>query len=136
MARMARRAAPQGGPQKQELGGSAMAEAMSRQARRRFLKLAMVGAAAAPLCGRLLPRTAHAQEEVSPDDELAKELGYVEDASQVDASAWPTYEDGQNCANCQLFHSQEGEETGPCDIFSGNLVAAAGWCSAWVAREG
>jgi High potential iron-sulfur protein len=113
-----------------------MTEMMSRQARRRFLKLVFAGAAATPLSGALGLRRAQAQETVSPDDEMAKELGYVEDASQVDAGAWPTYEDGQTCANCQLFRGQEGEETGPCDIFMGNLVAAAGWCSAWVAREG
>jgi High potential iron-sulfur protein len=113
-----------------------MTERMSRQARRRFLKLAVAGAAAMPLCGTLRLRQAHAQEQVSPDDEMPKELGYVEDASQVDAGAWPTYEEGQTCANCQLFRGQQGQETGPCDIFMGNLVAAAGWCSAWVAREG
>jgi hypothetical protein len=113
-----------------------MTETMSREARRRFLKLALAGVAAAPLSGALGLRRAHAQEEVSPDEEMAKELGYVEDASQVDASAWPTYAEDQTCANCQLFHGQQGEQTGPCDIFGGNLVHAAGWCSAWVAREG
>jgi hypothetical protein len=112
-----------------------MAETRSNHARRRFLKLAIAGAAATPLCGRLLPRAARAQEKVLPDDEMAKELGYVEDASQVDPSQWPTYEDGQTCANCQLFHGEEGEEWGACDIFMGNLVHAPGWCSAWVARE-
>jgi hypothetical protein len=135
MARMARRAAPRGRLQNEELGGSAMAEDMSRHARRRFLKLAVAGAAAVPLCGRLFPRAARAQEKVSPDDEMAKELGYLEDASQVDPGQWPTYEEGQVCANCQLFHGEEGEEWGACDIFMGNLVHGPGWCSAWVARE-
>lgn len=112
-----------------------MAESTSRQARRRFLKLAAAGAAAAPICGRLMLRGAHAQERVEEDDEMAQQLGYVHDAGEVDPGQWPSYEEGQLCSNCQLFHDQEGEEWGPCDIFGGNLVHANGWCSAWVPRE-
>ena len=111
-----------------------MTEAASAQARRRFLKLATAGVVVAPFGGMLTMRRATGQERVSEDDELAQQLGYVEDASTVDPAAWPTYEDGQLCANCQLYEAAEGEEWGPCQIFGGQLVAAAGWCSAWIER--
>jgi len=111
-----------------------MTEAASAQARRRFLKLATAGVVVAPFGGMLTMRRATGQERVSEDDELAQQLGYVEDASTVDPAAWPTYEEGQLCANCQLYEAAEGEEWGPCQIFGGQLVAAAGWCSAWIAR--
>jgi hypothetical protein len=111
-----------------------MADHLFHQARRRFLKLAVAGAASLP-AWTLLAGRPRAQEEVDPGDELAQDLGYVEDASAVDPSEWPTYEEGQVCANCALYHGAEGEEYGPCDIFNGNLVAAQGWCSSWIARE-
>ena len=111
-----------------------MNDAASAQARRRFLKRATAGVVVAPFAGMLAMRRAAGQERVGEDDELARQLGYVEDASRVDAAAWPTYQDGQNCANCQLYEGAEGEEWGPCQIFGGQLVAAEGWCSAWVER--
>ena len=111
-----------------------MVDHVSRQARRRFLQLATAGVAV-PLCGGLTLSQARAQEQVSEDDELAQELGYRHDASEVDSSEWPTYEEGQICANCQLYEGQEGEEWGPCQIFGGQLVNANGWCQAWVPRE-
>lgn len=111
-----------------------MTDAASAQARRRFLKLATAGVVVAPLGCMLMMRRAAGQERVDPDDELAQQLGYYEDASAVDPAAWPTYEEGQLCANCQLYEGAEGEEWGPCQIFGGQLVAAEGWCSAWVER--
>ncbi len=111
-----------------------MADAVSRQARRRFLKLATAGVAAAPFGGLLAMRRARAEEKVSEDDELAKQLGYKQDASQVDASQWPDYANGHVCANCQLFHGQKGDEWGACDLFGGNLVNAKGWCQGWTER--
>ena len=96
-----------------------MADTASRQARRRFLKLATAGIAAAPLCAA----------------QLAQQLGYKHDASEVDPSEWPDYEEGEVCANCQLYHGEEGAEWGPCDIFGGQLVSATGWCMSWLEKE-
>jgi len=110
-----------------------MADQVSSEARRRFLKMAVAGAAAAPLCA-LAARRLRAQEQVDPSSELAQQLGYVEDASEVDVEEWPSYEEGQVCANCDLFEGAEGDEYGPCQIFDGNLVAAPGWCSAWIEK--
>lgn len=112
-----------------------MTDQPSSEARRRFLKIAAAGAAALPACA-LAARRLRAQERVDPSDEVAQQLGYVEDASQVDQSEWPNYEEGQLCSNCDLFAADaEGEEWGPCEIFGGDLVAAQGWCSAWIERQ-
>jgi High potential iron-sulfur protein len=111
-----------------------MADAVSRAARRRFLNLAAAGIGAAPLGLMLATGRARAQQKVSEEDELARELGYRQDASTVDAGKWPLYEKGHVCANCQQFHGRQGDEWGPCDIFSGKLVHAKGWCSEWVER--
>jgi hypothetical protein len=91
--------------------------------------------AAAPFMGLLAPRRAHSQEKVSEDDELAQQLGYKEDASEVDPAEWPDYVEGHVCANCQLYEGEEGAEWGPCQIFGGQLVAAQGWCQAWIEKE-
>lgn len=112
-----------------------MGDEVSRHARRRFLQLATAGVAMAPLCAGLVSRRAFGQEMVSEDDEIAQQLGYVHDASRVDPAEWPEYEPGQLCSNCALFHGEEGEEWGPCDIFAGDLVNANGWCAAWVPEE-
>jgi len=111
-----------------------MAEQASGQARRHFLQMIAVGAAAVPACAFAV-RGLRAQEKVDPGDELAQQLGYVEDAAEVDPSAWPAYEEGQLCSNCQLYTGAEGEAWGPCQIFGGDLVAADGWCSAWVEQS-
>jgi hypothetical protein len=116
-------------------GGRAIADALSRAARRRFLKLAATGIGAAPFGVVLAIGRALAQQKVSEDDELARELGYRLDATTVDAGKWPLYEKGHVCAKCQQFHGRQGDEWGPCDIFSGKLVHASGWCSEWVERE-
>ena len=112
-----------------------MAEIAARQARRRFLKLATAGVAAAPFCGACLARLAHAQERVEEDEELAQQLGYKHDASEVDPQEWPDYEEGEICANCELYRGEEGAEWGPCDIFGGRLVNANGWCVSWLEKE-
>ena len=112
-----------------------MTVAASRHARRRFLELATAGVAAAPFAGMLTIRRARSQEKMSEDDELAQQLGYKEDASAVDTAEWPDYAEGHTCANCQLYEGAEGEEWGPCQIFGGQLVAAAGWCQGWVEKE-
>ncbi len=64
-------------------------------------------------------------------DPQARSLSYVHDASSVDASKFPRYEEGQICANCALYLDQNGAEWGGCSIFPGKLVNANGWCSVW-----
>jgi High potential iron-sulfur protein len=112
-----------------------MADTVSRRARRRFLKLASAGLAAAPFCGACVTRLALAQERVEENEEMAQQLGYKHDASQVDPNEWPDYQEGHTCANCQLYHGEEGAEWGPCDIFGGKGVSAKGWCMSWIEKE-
>jgi hypothetical protein len=72
---------------------------------------------------------------VAEDDELAQQLGYREDATEVDPNAWPDYQEGQVRASCQLNKGAAGDEWGPCDIFGGKLVSAEGWRRSWLARK-
>lgn len=99
---------------------------MSR--RRVLLTGAIAGSAA------LLSRSLIAEENaVSPDDPQAKALGYVEDASTVDTTAWPKKQPDQHCANCALFQGGDAAY-GPCSIFPGKVVAATGWCNVWAPK--
>ena len=67
---------------------------------------------------------------LSEDDPQAEQLGYVDDASTVDASRYPRYEAGQLCSNCALYQGGDAAEGG-CPIFPGRSVKATGWCSAY-----
>lgn len=60
---------------------------------------------------------------VSADDPTAKALAYVAKSTV----------DGQTCANCNLYQGGD-KAAGPCPIFPGKDVAAAGWCKSWVAK--
>lgn len=60
---------------------------------------------------------------VSMDDPTAKALAYTEKSAM----------DGKSCANCNLY-SGTGGASGPCAIFPGKEVAAAGYCNSWVAK--
>ena len=64
--------------------------------------------------------------EVESGDPTAVALEYVAESAT----------DGQNCANCQLYTGEEGAELGPCAIFPGKSVRAAGWCKSWVVKAG
>ena len=60
---------------------------------------------------------------LTADDPTAKALSYTDKSTTA----------GQTCANCNLY--QAGSATsGPCPIFPGKDVAAAGWCKSWVAK--
>jgi hypothetical protein len=60
---------------------------------------------------------------VSADDPTAKALSYTDKSTT----------EGQSCANCNLYQGGTAA-TGPCPIFPGKDVAAAGWCKSWIAR--
>lgn len=95
--------------------------------RRRFIKLAVSGLAAAPFANALVSGSAQAQALVSEADPQAKALGYRADAAKA-----PARKDAQaHCANCSLYTGKAGAADGPCAIFPGKQVSAKGWCSAW-----
>ncbi len=106
---------------------------MSNLSRRKFLGFAALAAAPASL---LVSRVAAAADlpHVDPADPTAKSLGYVLDASKIDAKASPTYKAGSACASCQLFGGKVGDAFGPCGIFAGKAVSSKGWCSAYAKK--
>lgn len=104
-----------------------------RIARRNLLKNTLLGIAAAPAAGWLAGVEA-APVELDPNDPQAKALGYVKDATKVDAKANPNYKAGQVCDNCLQYQGKPGDALGPCNIFPGKLVQAKGWCKVWVKR--
>ena len=73
---------------------------------------------------------------LDPSDPLAKSLGFMTDASKVNASANPTYKSGQKCSTCAQFQGKPGEATAGCTIFAGHSVPAAGWCKVWAQKPG
>jgi hypothetical protein len=101
--------------------------------RRTVLKGALLGVAAIPAAA-LVGRAEAAPAKVDPNEPQAKSLGYVEDASKVDAKANPNYKSGQHCGNCLQAQVKEGEAYVPCNIFPGKLVNTNGWCKVWVKR--
>ena len=102
--------------------------------RRDVLKGALIGVAAVPVTA-LLGRAEAATGRVDPNEPQAKSLGYVEDATKVDAKANPNFKPGQTCANClQVPKGKEGGDWIPCNIFAGRPVAAKGWCKVYVKR--
>jgi hypothetical protein len=117
--------------------------------RRFFVKLSVMGLAAAPLGNLLMGKpvqAASAQKEgskeipkVDMDDAQAKALYYAENATQSSFRK----NDVQFCHNCMLYSGQEGAQWGPCAIFSYRVnqynqplvVNANGWCRSWGPRS-
>lgn len=108
--------------------------------RRRFLTLAVVATATAPLALRSLgaqaatpppPAAAKPLPKVALTDPTAKALAYAEDATKVKHAA---FKPASNCANCNFFKGAKGAATGPCTLFPKNSVVAKGWCSAWAKK--
>ena len=101
------------------------------ESRRQLLKNMTLGVALIPLAG-LGTRTAFAAEAplVTEDDPTAKALKYVSDAGKATGGAKP----GSKCANCTFYQGAAGSPQGPCQIFPGKTVKAAGWCLSWAAK--
>jgi High potential iron-sulfur protein len=104
--------------------------------RRRFLSLAAVAAATAPLSiGALHAQGAAPAAKALPKlpltDPAAKALAYTENATTVKHTAFKA---GSLCANCNLYKGAKGQAFGPCTIFPKHTVAAKGWCSAWAKK--
>jgi high potential iron-sulfur protein len=97
--------------------------------RRALLRRLALGAALAPLAAAAL-RPAHAASPLlSVSAPEAKAVKYVENATEAKGAAA-----GSNCANCALYQGSSGSTQGPCQLFTGKDVKAAGWCSSWAAQ--
>jgi hypothetical protein len=96
-------------------------------ARRRLLRNLTLSVPLLPLAlSRLNPAAAADAPLLSPDAPEAKAVKYVEDATKAQGAL-----KGSTCANCGLYQGKAGAGIGPCQIFSGKQVKAAGWCSSW-----
>lgn len=71
---------------------------------------------------------------LDPSDPTAKALGFVTDATKVDAGGNPTYKPTQKCSNCAQFQGKASDATAPCNIFAGHSVPAGGWCKVWAQK--
>jgi hypothetical protein len=108
----------------------------SNQDRRRFIKIAVLGAASAPLFGGLVARSANAADlpPLTADNPTAAALGYAEDSTTVDAAKFPTHVAGQACAVCNLSAAAQGDGRLPCSLYPGTSVNPKGWCAAYVKK--
>ena len=97
------------------------------RSRRRLLQKLAVGVPLIPLAAYQLHTAAAADAPfLDPDAKEAKAVKYVEDAAKA-KGALP----GSTCANCAVYQGHSGAPAGPCQIFPGKQVKAAGWCSSW-----
>jgi hypothetical protein len=84
--------------------------------------------------GAALATTAQAQTLLDEKDAQAVALGYVADATRVDAKKYPKYAAGQVCSNCFLYQGKAADKAGGCPLFGAKQVAGPGWCSAWAKK--
>jgi hypothetical protein len=100
---------------------------VANPSRRELLRRVLPGLALAPLIALPLPRAFAAEAPLlSVSDPAAKAVKYTEDASK--AKGVPP---GNTCASCALYQGKSSSTQGPCQIFPGKQVKAAGWCSSW-----
>jgi hypothetical protein len=107
-----------------------------KMTRRAMVKGSLLAGALVPSIGLLgSAAEAAAPTPLDPNDPQAKALGFVMDASTVNAAAGnPTYKAGQKCSTCAQFTGKAGDATAPCNIFVGHTVPSGGWCRVWVAK--
>jgi anaerobic selenocysteine-containing dehydrogenase len=98
--------------------------------RRNLLKRMALGASLAPLAAALARHAEAAPATlVSAGSPEGKAVQYTEDAKTA-----RTAQASSTCANCALYQGASGSTQGPCQIFPGKEVKAAGWCSAWAVQ--
>jgi High potential iron-sulfur protein len=103
--------------------------------RRTLVTSGLLAGAFIPAMG-MLSRVADAAAlpMLDPSDPTAAALGFVSDASKVNAAANPTYKPTQKCGTCAQFQGKAGDASAPCSIFAGKSVPAAGWCKVWAQK--
>jgi hypothetical protein len=104
-----------------------------RTLNRRALVKSLAAAAAAAAVLRGAKARAADLPHLNVKDPQAIKLGYVENATEVDAKKYPAYVKGSRCDNCLLLQGSSGAYR-PCNLFPGKLVSAAGWCTGWSAE--
>lgn len=95
--------------------------------RRALLRRITLGLAAAPIALQTpIVLGADKLPLLNESDPAAKAQEYVADARQ--AKNAPA---GALCSNCSVYGGSDGAAEGPCTLFPGKLVKAAGWCKSW-----
>jgi High potential iron-sulfur protein len=95
--------------------------------RRGVLKRLALGAALAPVAAaRSFAADVAPAALLASDAPEAKAVNYVENAAQAKNRV-----PDSSCANCGLYQGASGSAQGPCQLFPGKAVKAAGWCSSW-----
>lgn len=107
---------------------------MSNNHRRRTIMLAF---AALPVAALGTARASEKAGMVSETDDLAVQLGYKADATQVDATKFAKRAGPEGakqfCSTCQFYEKPDSEDA-PCVVFGGKKVSGKGWCNSWFAR--
>lgn len=104
----------------------------ARYDRRAVLKSVLIALPAAALARDAVAQ--NAPPHMDESESLAKAMGYVHDATKINADQVPQYKAGSTCANCMQLRGTEGDEWRPCNLFTGKLVNAHGWCKVWQAK--
>ena len=104
--------------------------------RRAILRLGLAASAMLPAAALFSITASGAGSLVAldPNDPTAKALGFVPDASKVNAAANPTFKPTQKCASCAQFVGKSTDANAGCNIFPGKSVPAGGWCKVWAAK--
>jgi hypothetical protein len=98
--------------------------------RRLFLQRLSLAVSLAPLAAGAARAARPADAVLLPaNSPEAKAVQYTEDAKSAKGVA-----PGNTCATCALYQGTYGSTQGPCQIFPGKEVKAAGWCSSWAAQ--
>jgi hypothetical protein len=96
--------------------------------RRSLLQRLAIGLSLAPLALDVPRARAADLPLLSEEDPAAKAQHYVADASRAQGAAPDAL-----CSNCTLYGGPDGSTQGPCRLFPGKFVQAAGWCKSWSA---
>jgi len=104
--------------------------------RRDLVKSALLSSALIPALA-VIGKASQAAELIPLDasDPAATALGFVIDASKVDASLSANFKAGQHCAVCAQYQGKPTDPRAGCSIYVGRSVPAGAWCKAWVQRS-
>lgn len=104
--------------------------------RRAIVKGGLIAGALLPAASLLgVQAQAAALPALDASDPTAKALGFVTDASKVDAAANPTYKPTQKCGTCAQFQGKATDTSAGCNIFAGKSVPSGGWCKVWAQKS-
>jgi hypothetical protein len=103
--------------------------------RRTIVKGGLIAGTFIPALGLLADSAAAAGlPPLDPADPTAQALGFVPDATKVNAAANPTYKPTQKCGTCAQFQGKPTDASGGCNIFAGKSVPVGGWCKVWAQK--